>query len=581
MTADQESEYYLISSARQSDNDLSYMESDIGKKAFRACSKDASDHFPLNLLEAFKSPHLFLEGPTAERKRGEEHFVIVGAGVAGLTSALMLLQAGHRVTILESSQRVGGRVFTYYDDGWYVDMGAMRFPSNHHLVHGVLAHLKVPTTPFCHWNKCEGSHYFIHNKYYPSKSLGAVPNAEIDEKALLEVYSLFNITDSPVLRNKSTGSLLSPFDLLWSEILELEMAVDLGDFCHKDMSTLQFLREETARRKLPEGLLRFWGTLEFMRAYYAMSALEFITEANLIEVHEADEKGKVYKEIVNGSSVLTQTMLEKAQKFGKKFKLMLEAKVVKVEQEDDKVRLTFSGPRLTRTVEGDKAIITPPTTAQRTIEHVPPLPYGKKLAIQSWNYIGSVKVALVFTRAFWAEPNKIPIIRFRPMKDGRSGATGITDNLLSQTYYPSNSEHGPCLIASYTWEKDSDVWAAMSDQEAIDTAVDLLTAVHGPVVRSTFKAGVVKRWQHDNHERGAFVVWDVMQKQQDMEELIRPHGRVSFAGEYANKVWNGWMESALESAIRNLIKMWPDAFEEKFGEAERKFYKEKYEEKRG
>ena len=55
-----------------------------------------------------------------------------------------------------------------------------------------------------------------------------------------------------------------------------------------------------------------------MRAYYAMSALEFITEANLIEVcfsqillahmfisqvHEADEKGKVYKEIVNGSSV--------------------------------------------------------------------------------------------------------------------------------------------------------------------------------------------------------------------------------------------------------------------------------------
>ena len=86
-------------------------------------------------------------------------------------------------------------------------------------------------------------------------------------------------------------------------------------------------------------------------------------------------------------------MLEKVQKFGEKFKLMLEAKVVKVEQEDDKVllimvmfgdasyhhhlnhdhdhdqvRLTFSRPRLTSTVEGDKAIITPPTTAQRTIQ---------------------------------------------------------------------------------------------------------------------------------------------------------------------------------------------------------------------
>ena len=36
------------------------------------------------------------KGPTAERKIAEEHFVIVGAGVAGLTSALLLLQAGHR-----------------------------------------------------------------------------------------------------------------------------------------------------------------------------------------------------------------------------------------------------------------------------------------------------------------------------------------------------------------------------------------------------------------------------------------------------------------------------------------------------
>ena len=72
------------------------------------------------------------------------------------------------------------------------------------------------------------------------------------------------------------------------------------------------------------------------------------------------------------------------------------------------------------------------------------------------------------------------------------------------------------------------------------------------------------RWAHDNHERGAFVVWDVLQKNKGMvretspgmlfrslnyyldtpfsvigcfqEDLVRPHGRVSFAGEYANKV---------------------------------------------
>jgi len=536
-------------------------------KVFRA-PEATSDHLPQNLLQAFQKPQLFLEGPTAERKIAEEHFVIVGAGVAGLTSALLLLQAGHRVTILESSQRVGGRVFTHYDDGWYVDMGAMRFPPHHHLLHGVLAHLEIPVTPFAHLHKRQGSYFFINNKYYPAGSLGAGPDAEIDEEALLEVYSLFNIFDSPVLRRSSTGSLLSPFTI-FDEILETEPNLDIP--------TRQFFRQEIAKRELPEGLIRFWGTLEILRPYLDQSVL-YMTDSSpsLLKEEDAEEEEKEYMEIVNGSSVLPHTMLEKVQQFGDKFKLVLGARVVKVEQDDNKVWLTFSGPELTSSeVEGDKAILTPPTSAQRTIQHVPPLPYGKTLAIQSLHYMGSVKIGLFFTRAFWAEQNKAPIIRFAPMGNGLSGGTGVTDSLLSQTYYPSNSEHGPCLVASYTWEKDSDVWAAMSDEEAIETAIDLLTVVHGPVVRETYKAGVVKRWQDDNHERGAFVVWDVNQQEQDMEALQQPHGRVSFAGEFANKVHQGWINAALTSAIRNLLNMWPTAFEEKFGEAERKARQEK------
>ena len=86
--------------------------------------------------------------------------------------------------------------------------------------------------------------------------------------------------------------------------------------------------------------------------------------------------------------VLPQTLLEKVQQFGDKFKLMLEAKVVKVTQDKDKVQyvynecdhhstkpvtdvqveVAFRGPRLTSSVKGDKVIITPPTTAQRTIQ---------------------------------------------------------------------------------------------------------------------------------------------------------------------------------------------------------------------
>ena len=38
--------------------------------------------------------------------------VVVGAGIAGLTSARALAELGYRVTIVEASERVGGRIMS-------------------------------------------------------------------------------------------------------------------------------------------------------------------------------------------------------------------------------------------------------------------------------------------------------------------------------------------------------------------------------------------------------------------------------------------------------------------------------------
>ena len=43
--------------------------------------------------------------------------LIIGAGMAGLVSAIMLKDAGHDVTIVEANTRIGGRCKTFLNKG--------------------------------------------------------------------------------------------------------------------------------------------------------------------------------------------------------------------------------------------------------------------------------------------------------------------------------------------------------------------------------------------------------------------------------------------------------------------------------
>jgi monoamine oxidase len=98
---------------------------------------------PSALLAAARQP---LPRTAAPRK-----VIVIGAGLAGLSAAYELTQAGHDVTVLEAQTRPGGRVRTLrepFAEGLCAEAGATRIPNHHQLTLDYVKLFDLPLDPF-------------------------------------------------------------------------------------------------------------------------------------------------------------------------------------------------------------------------------------------------------------------------------------------------------------------------------------------------------------------------------------------------------------------------------------------------
>eukprot|EP01088_Endostelium_zonatum_P016527 TRINITY_DN4507_c0_g1_i1.p1 TRINITY_DN4507_c0_g1~~TRINITY_DN4507_c0_g1_i1.p1 ORF type:complete len:752 (-),score=187.77 TRINITY_DN4507_c0_g1_i1:11-2266(-) len=116
----------------------------VGEKADEVEKMNVSNKAPKTLGASKESEESKCESPAPTGEKGPLEIGIIGAGISGMYSALLLRYLGidSKITIYEANKtRVGGRCFTHYFDPEdakkpetdpkyykYVDIGGMRFP---------------------------------------------------------------------------------------------------------------------------------------------------------------------------------------------------------------------------------------------------------------------------------------------------------------------------------------------------------------------------------------------------------------------------------------------------------------------
>jgi monoamine oxidase len=510
-----------------------------------------------------RTPHVPLSDATNALKAADhtgprKDVLVLGAGMAGLAAAYELQQRGHKVSVLEGSKRVGGRVLTHrFKDGSHVELGAMRVPLSHDYTLHYIREVGLEHTLIDFFNATDQNFLDIRDvvcrradgaqRIYP---LWGIPGANPDP-ALYPQYP----------GNAILGWLMTEFERgivmsggLGTPRLRYLDSLSVGDFLARGASSqvgelinaftcLDELKDKSLSIFLRDALVGIGGGLKTLRG-----GMDGLPEG----LHKKLHPGTVlFEHEVTAIEIDTQTS-------------------AKVRCQTPKGPKEFQAPFV---------ICTIPFSVLRLVSLVN-FSHAKIQAIRDMSYINSTKVGFACKSRFWET------------KYGIYGGSSVSDRVQRQTYYPmdhaeivANRDDGAAalpqsrrfanihaapvaepqmrlnpkadpnepgaLLGAYSWGADADRLGVLSLDARADAVKRGIARFHPEIDQYVTEHASID-WGNHRWSGGAFAYLLPGQLEQMYGIAKQPEHRVLFAGEHCSAE-QAWIQGALISAFRAVL----------------------------
>jgi monoamine oxidase len=433
--------------------------------------------------------------------------IVVGAGLAGLATALALADAGRDVVVLEAQQRPGGRILTLrapFDEGLYVEAGATHVVGDPDLL-ALCERVGVPLV----------------RPQAPRGLATVVVRAGRRERFAADEDAP---AGEPLSAEETALGFRGCLDRYFADVRGVDPALawpppTLAE--HDTQTGAALLTARGASAGYLQGFgFRGEGLARMSAAFMLREVAGFFRDVAQVG------GGRV----AGGSDRLPIAL---ARRLGDRVRYGAEVKSIR--HDAGGVRVGFVENGRTTQLAGDRLVCALPYSVLRHLAITPAFSPRKTRAIQELRMVSVARVLAQVDRRIWLERG-----------EGGDADTDLATGVLRDETKLQPGTAG--ILGVYASGDRARALTALPAEQRVAAVLANAELVH-PGARAHFVRGAMHCWDEDPHARGAYA-WFAPGEMTTLGPAVSSaEGRVHFAGDHTS-ARPGWMHGALASARR-------------------------------